>query len=96
MTTEGFTAQEVEEAKKGLLLSRQLTRAQDSSLASGLGQNLYLGRTYASSAEFEEKLRNLTAEQVNAAMKKYLTPDKITIIKAGDFAKAKAKAAPIQ
>ena len=95
-TTEGFTAQEVEEAKKGWILSRQLTRAQDNSLAGGLATNLYLGRTYAESAELEEKVKSLTPEQVNAAMKKYLTPDKITIIKAGDFAKAKAKAKPVQ
>jgi predicted Zn-dependent peptidase len=31
-----------------------------------------------------------------AAMRKYLTPDNITIIKAGDFAKAKAKMKPVQ
>jgi predicted Zn-dependent peptidase len=31
----------------------------------------------------------LTADQINAAMKKYMTPDKINIVKAGDFAKAK-------
>ena len=43
-----------------------------------------------------KKSRNLTPEQVNAAMKKYITLDKITIIKAGDFAKAKAKAKPVQ
>lgn len=95
-TTEGFTAQEIEEAKKGWILSRQLTRAQDNSLASGLAQNLYLGRTYAESAEIEEKVKNLTPEQVNAAMKKYLTPDKITIIKAGDFSKAKTQPKPVQ
>jgi zinc protease len=34
----------------------------------------------------------LTPEKVNAAMKKYLDPSKINLVKAGDFAKAKAKA----
>ncbi len=95
-TTEGFTAQEIEEAKKGWILSRQLTRAQDNSLASALATNLYLGRTYADSAALEEKVKNLTPEQVNAAMKKYLSADKITIIKAGDFAKAKEKMKAVQ
>lgn len=90
-TTEGFTAAEIEEAKKGWLLSRQLTRAQDNSLASALSTNLYLNRTSDFNIKLENAVRNLTAEQINSAMKKYLTPDKITIIKAGDFAKAKAK-----
>ncbi len=91
--TEGFTQQEIDEAKNGWLLSRRLSRAQDNALAGGLSQNLYLGRTYKHSQELEDKVNALTAEQVNAAMKKHLTPDKITIIKAGDFAKGKAKAA---
>ena len=29
-------------------------------------------------------------QQINAAVKKYLTPDKISIVKAGDFAKKKS------
>jgi zinc protease len=31
----------------------------------------------------------LTPEQINAAMKKHIQPDRINIVKAGDFAKAK-------
>jgi zinc protease len=87
--TEGFTAQEIEEAKKGLLLSRQRNRAQDGGLAGNLANYLYLGRTFTWDSDFEKKLQALTPEQINAAMKKYLTPDKISIFKAGDFAKAK-------
>ena len=87
--TEGFTAQEVEEAKKGFILSRQRVRASDSSLANSLASYLNLNRTYAWDAEYEKKVQALTAEQINAAMKKYMTPDKISIFKAGDFAKAK-------
>jgi zinc protease len=41
----------------------------------------------------DKKVIALTPELVNSAMKKFLTPDKISIVKAGDFAKAKAKPA---
>ncbi|CAN5334261.1 pitrilysin family protein [soil metagenome] len=89
--TEGFTAEEVEAAKSGYLQSRQLSRAQDRELAGRLNNYLFLDRTIAFDAAFEEQIKNLTPAQVNAAMKKYITPDSITIIKAGDFTKAKAK-----
>jgi zinc protease len=92
--TEGFTAEEIERAKKGWLQQQQLSRAQDRELSGRLNNYLFLKRTIAWDATMEEKIKNLTSEQINAALKKHLTPDKITIVKAGDFAKAKAK--PIQ
>jgi zinc protease len=35
--------------------------------------------------EYEEKAKALTVDQVNAALKKYINPDKMTLIYAGDF-----------
>jgi len=93
---DGFTAQEIEEAKKGFLQRGQLSRAQDRELSGKLNNYLFLNRTIAWDAELESKIQTLTAEQINAAMRKYLTPDNITIIKAGDFAKAKEKMKPVQ
>ncbi len=90
-TTEGFTNEEVDAAKKGLLLDAQRRRAGDTALASSLTNYLFLGRTFKWDTEFEQKLAAVTVEQVNAAMKKYITPDKISIFKAGDFAKAGGK-----
>ncbi|MGI8668507.1 MAG: M16 family metallopeptidase [Aridibacter sp.] len=89
-TTEGFTAEEVAAAKKGLLLDAQRRRAADPTLAGALTSGLFLGRTFQYDADFEQKIANVTDEQVNAAMKKYITPDKISIFKAGDFAKGKS------
>jgi zinc protease len=91
--TEGFTAEEIAEAKKGWLLARQRTRGQDGSLAGTLQNYLFLGRTFAFDDEMDKKVQALTPELLNSAMKKHLTPDKISIVKAGDFAGAKAKAA---
>lgn len=88
---DGFTAEEVEAAKSGWLQSRQLSRAQDRELSGRLNNYLFLNRTIAWDADFENKVKNLTIEQINAVMRKYITPENITIIKAGDFAKAKDK-----
>ncbi len=93
---DGFTAQEIEEAKKGFIQRGQLSRAQDRELSGRLNNYLFLNRTIAWDAELESKIQSLTAEQINQAMRKYLTPDNITIIKAGDFAKAKEKMKAVQ
>ncbi len=86
---DGFTPEEIAAGKQGLTQARQVSRAQDRELANSINRYLFLDRTLAFDAAFEEKIKNLTAEQVNAAMRKYLTPDKISIFKAGDFAKSK-------
>lgn len=86
---DGFTPEEIAAGKQGLIQSRQVSRSQDRELANRINNFLLLDRTLAWDADFEAKVNALTAEQVNAAMRKYLTPDKITIIKAGDFAKTK-------
>ncbi len=91
--TTGLTAEEVDQAKTGWLLSRQRTRASDGNVAGTLSSYLFIDRTLAWDDELDKKVQTLTPEQVNAAMKKYITPDKISIFKAGDFTNAKAKAA---
>ena len=84
---EGFTASEVADAKSGWLQSRQITRSQDASVARMLAVELYLGRTFAWDAELDRKVLALTPEQVLAAMRRHIDPSKMTLVKAGDFAK---------
>ncbi|HEX8181103.1 MAG TPA: hypothetical protein VF525_16265, partial [Pyrinomonadaceae bacterium] len=84
---DGFTPEEVEAAKSGYLQSRQVSRAQDNELAGRLNNYLFLGRTLQWDADLEARIKALTPEQINAAMRKYIDPAKITIIKSGDFAK---------
>ena len=88
---EGFTAEEMATSKQGLLENRQLARAQDSSLSGQIASNLYFDRTFRFDAELEERIRNLTLDEVNAAVRRHLDLAKITIVKAGDFSGAKAK-----
>jgi zinc protease len=82
---DGFTAEEVALAKSGTIQQRLQTRAQDSALAGGWAYNLHLGRTFAFSKAFEDRLSALTVADVNAALRKHLDPARLTVVKAGDF-----------
>jgi zinc protease len=84
---DGFTAQEVADAKKALLQERTLARAQDSGLARDLARQAYLGRTFAHDADVDAKIAAASSEQVNAALRKYVRPDAFVEVYAGDFAK---------
>ncbi|MCY3677572.1 MAG: pitrilysin family protein [Gemmatimonadetes bacterium] len=88
MLEEGFTADEVEAGINGYLENANLMRAQDQILANVLSNNLYFDRTMAWQAEQEEAIRSLTAEQINAAARRWIDPEKMTFVKAGDFANA--------
>ncbi len=89
---DGFAADEVAQAKTGFLQSRQVSRAQDARLAGTLASYLYFGRTLAWDAALEDKVNALTPAQIHDALKRFLDPAKLTQVKAGDFAKAAAKA----
>ena len=82
---DGFTNAEVASAQTGIVSSRMQTRSQDAALAGAWTGNLYLGRTFEWSKEFEQKVIALTPAQVTAALRKYVDPAKLTIVKAGDF-----------
>ena len=89
---DGFLPAEIAAAKSGALQQRLQQRAQDGVLAGSWTGLMYLNRTFAFSKEFEERLAALKADDLLAAIRKYLDPARFTIVKAGDFAKA-AKAA---
>jgi zinc protease len=84
---DGFTAAEVEDAKNGLLQARLLNRSQDPVVAGAWVGYLDLGRTFEFSRQFEERLRAVTPDQVNAAFRKYIDPEKMTFVIAGDAKK---------
>ena len=86
---DGFTAEELAAAKTGYLQSRQVSRAQDRELTLALSNAGLANRTLAFDAAFESKIAALTTEQVASTMRKYIDLNKITIVKAGDFAKSK-------
>jgi zinc protease len=83
----GFTAEEIDKAKKSWTQQQAVSRAQDNALLGMLSGNEYWGRKLSWQAELEAKVQKLTSEQVNAAWKKYIHKDAISIVKAGDFKK---------
>jgi zinc protease len=83
----GFTAEEVDNAKRALLEERRTTRAQDSAVASSLAAQAYLGRTWAFSADIDRAIGAVGVEQANAALRKYLKPADLATFLVGDFAK---------
>jgi zinc protease len=91
-TRQGFTAEEVAQGKAAWLQSRQVSRAQDGTVAGALTGYLFYDRTYQWEADLEKKLAALSAAQVSEALKRHLDPKKITLVKAGDFAKKKPSA----
>jgi zinc protease len=89
---DGFTTAELAGAKSGLMQQRIQNRADDGALAAGWTSYMYRGRTYAWSAEFEQRLMGVTLPQLNAAFRKAIDPAKMSVVMAGD--KSKVKSAP--
>ncbi len=82
---EGFTAEEITQARSGWLQGRSVARSQDNELMRTLGHYLFLGRTLKWDEELEKKVMALDAEQIRAALNRHITPGKFVIMKAGDF-----------
>jgi len=87
---DGFTADELKNAISGYLQGQNVNRSQDGYLSGKLSGNLFLNRTMKWNEDLEKKIAALSVEQINAAMRKWLKPEKITIVQAGDFNRKKA------
>lgn len=85
---DGFTDDEVKAAKNGWLQQRQVSRGQDGELNGQIASQTQHGRTMAFQQTIESKVDSLTTAEINAAIRKYIDPSKISVFKAGDFAKA--------
>ncbi|MDR3699451.1 MAG: pitrilysin family protein [Candidatus Sulfopaludibacter sp.] len=87
---DGFTADEVEKAKKTWLEERAVARAEEASIANLLMTRERWGRTLDWDARMETAVAALTPSQVNDAFKRHVDPAAISIVKGGDFKKAGA------
>src|SRR5262249_8064227 len=87
---DGFTAEELDTARSGWLQGRTVARSQDQQLAARMANDLFLERTLKWDADLERKVAALTVEQVNAAVRKHISLEAVTIVKAGDFAHRKS------
>ena len=82
----GFTEEEVAAARRGYLDRARNARANDSNVAGALDGNLFLGRTMAVVEQREAAIEALTPEIVNAAIKRHIDLESISIFRGGDFA----------
>jgi zinc protease len=85
---QGVTEAELADAKKSMLEQRKLSRAQDGSLASALLNQIAAGRTMAFSAGIDAAIAAVSLDTVNAALRRYLQPERLLQVYAGDFAKS--------
>lgn len=86
---DGLSLEELEAGKKAYIEEMKVERSDDSALASSLANNLFLGRTFAYTADLEKKIESLTPAEIQKAYGKVLDPKKLVIIHAGDFSKKK-------
>jgi zinc protease len=82
---DGPTDEEVESAKVAWLESRKVARSSDPSIASQLGNNSYLNRTFKYTAEREKRISELTADDIKSAFAKHISVDQLVFVRAGDF-----------
>jgi zinc protease len=87
LVRDGITEEELAAAKKAIREQATLMRSDDLFVAGALVEDLPLGRTFAYDAERDRKRAALTVAEVNQAVRKHLAPEKLVIIRAGDFKK---------
>ncbi len=90
---EGVAGPELDDAKKGYAQQVEVQLANDSMVAMQLAQGLFLDRTLKFNDDQQKKIEALKAQDVPATLGKYVKPQKLVLIRAGDFSK---KAAPPQ
>ena len=65
-------------------------RSSDSGLLNLIANREQWDRTLQWDESLDAKLQSLTLEQVNAAFRKYVDPEAVSIVKGGDFARVKS------
>jgi zinc protease len=87
---DGITQEELDEAKKAYLQASRVRRTNDAALTSELLSTMFNERTMEHYAKHDTQIEAATVESVNAAINKYIDPEKLVMAIAGDFAAASA------
>jgi zinc protease len=85
---DGVTTAELDDARKGYLEDLKVALSNDGGVAGMLARELYLGRTMKFTEERIAMVKALTPADIQAAARKYIDPDKLVVISAGDFGAA--------
>ncbi len=87
---DGFTAAELAAAKKAYRDERIGARPSDGGVLNLISSREQWGRTLTWDEQLEAKLQALTLDQVNAAFRRNVNASQVSIVKGGDFKRAKA------
>ena len=82
---DGITEAELEAAKSGFLQEQQVQRSNEAALAGMLEVYAFVGRDMLFAERTDQQIRQLTVEQVNAALRKHLKPERLYVVMAGDL-----------
>lgn len=85
MLKSGITESELSDAQEGLIQSQEADRSDDAHLAAILSNLTFAGRTLEYQAKLDARIRALKSEDVAAALRRHLAPDKFVNALAGDF-----------
>lgn len=94
LVVDGVTQAELDQARNGWLREQQQQFANDNEVATTLVSHRRWNRSYTSyNKRIADQLATLTVDDVNAALRTYLDPNRVIVVRAGDFAGAARKAA---
>jgi zinc protease len=84
---DGPTDKEVADAQRAFVEAQKVGRTTDAAIAAQIVANLEIGRTFAFAADQEKAILALTPARVAEAFRKHIDPQRLVIIRAGDFQK---------
>jgi zinc protease len=84
---DGFKEEELKKAVAAWVQQRKIGLGSDQGLAARIAAYMNDGKDLDFYSYNEEQVNALTLDQVNAALRKYISPDKITYLYVGDFTK---------
>jgi len=87
---EGLSQQELDEARKGYLQRLEVTLSNDATVAAMLARDLHLERTFEFAQAQLARIGQLTPQDVQAVIGRYVQPDRLVVVRAGDFEGAEA------
>ena len=84
---EGPTDSEVADAKQAFVEAQKVGRTSDAAIAGQIVSNLEIGRTFGFAAMQEKEILELTPSKINEVFRKHIDPQRLIILRAGDFRK---------
>ena len=87
---EGVPEDELKEARQGYRQQIEVGLSNDGAVAGMLTRDLFLDRTLKFAEEQLAKIEALQPADVQAALAKYVSPEKLIVVEAGDLSKASA------